>query len=75
MPYEPFLLGVGVVFDLLKSPFLGDRFLSSAGTVVTGKSLDSPEKENVEKMSENCPEALQTHNFRTLFAYVVGAFI
>ena len=42
--------------------------------LVTGKSLDSPEKGNVDKMSEKCPKNVEklsrgaeTHNFRTFF--------
>ena len=57
--------------------------------VVTGKSLDSPENGNVDKMSEkcrknvrkmskNCPEGLKTQFpdiFWTFFAYLVDAFV
>ena len=47
-------------------------------TLVTGKSLDSPEKGNVRKMSKNCLEGLKTQFsdcFWTIFAYFVGAFV
>ena len=57
--------------------------------LVTGKSLDSPENGNVDKMSEkcrknvrkmskNCPEGLKTQFsdiFWTIFAYLVDAFV
>ena len=58
--------------------------------VVTGKSLDSPDKQNVNKMSEKCREKMsekcpkivlrgRKHNFRaffgTIFAYLVDAFV
>ena len=72
-------------------PILGDvsgRFANFSFTfrfrirVVMGKSLDSPEKrqcpKNVEKMSKNCPEGWKTQFldiFRTIFAYVVDAFV
>ena len=50
------------------------------GIFVTGRSLDSSEKGNLDKMSEkcrknvrkmskNCLEAQQTHNFRTFFGH------
>ena len=51
--------------------------------VVTGKSLDSPGKGNVDEMSEtctiskDCPEGLRTQFldiFWTIFAYLVAAF-
>ena len=53
--------------------------------LVTGKSLDSPEKQNVEKMSKKCPKNVQKlsetpaeTNFGHLgdiFAYLVSASI
>ena len=57
--------------------------------LATGKSLDSPKKENVDKMSEkcrksvrnmskNCPEGLKTQFsdiFWTIFAYLVDASV
>ena len=62
-----------------------------ATTVVTGKSLDSPEKGNVDKMSEKCqrnvrkmskncpePEGLKTQFsdiLGTMFVYLVDVFV
>ena len=65
--------------------FLGN----SLARLVTGKSLDSPENGNVDKMSEkcpkivrkmspNCPDGLKTQFldiFWTIFAYLVDAFV
>ena len=68
--------------------FLGVRNeRAMKASIVTGKSLDSPEKGNVDKMSEkcrknvrkmsrNCPEGLKTQFsdiFWTIFVYLVDA--
>ena len=80
-------------WGVLKKPTIKgthDRvFTGLVPNVVTGKSLDSPEKGNVDKMSEkcrknvrnmskNCPEGPTTQFsdiFWTIFAYLVDAFV
>ena len=63
--------------------------LNFDSSLVTGKSLDSPENGNVDKMpekcrknvrkiSKTCPEGLKTqfsNIFWTIFAYLVDAFV
>ena len=48
----------------------GQGALQNRQNNVTGKSLDSPEKGNVDKMSEKCPEELKSQ-----FSDIFGIFL
>ena len=58
------------LWALRVTEFVGQitRFVCSV--LVTGKALDSPEKGNVDKMSENCPEGLK----HTIFGHFLDIF-